>query len=108
MLRMTSSGNDEALIDEDQRLPLLNSRPEALAQILDLDQPLDLDCCLPDPLPLLWSRVYLDGVCTQLLLSFNGPKKLGAGFVLWRFGRSLSLGSGVDVPRAISIENWKP
>ena len=43
-----------------------------------------------------------------LSLSFNGPKRLGAGLALWRFGRSISLASDTDVPRAISIENWKP
>ena len=108
MLRTSSSGNDEALVDEDQRSPLLNSHPEALAQILDLDQPLDLDCCLLDPLPLLRRRVYLDRGYMWLSLSFNGPKRLGAGLALWRFGRSISLASDTDVPRAISIENWKP
>ena len=101
MLRPSSSTNDEAFVDEDQRSPLLNSRLEALAYILDLDQPLDLDCCLPDPLPLLWRRVYLGGGYKRLPLSFNVPKNLGVWFALWRFGRSISLAGGADVPRAI-------
>ena len=85
MPRTSSSGNDEALVDEDQRSPLLNSHPEALAQILDLHQPLDLDCCLLDPLPLL-RRGGADADLTLPALHPAGLPlllKLDLGFEAW-------------------------